>query len=234
MLFDLRGRGRRRTVQAIYLSLAILMGGGLVLFGIGGNTSGGLFDAINGNGGGGGGTGSADAAIQKRVDTYERRIRANPQDEASLVALTKLRFQVANTGENFNSDQQAFTAKGLAELRQSSATWQRYLALNPKKPDTQTANLMVQAYGQAGLKQYDKAVQALEIVMDSRAASAGLYANLAVLASGANQTRKSQLAEQKAIDLAPKAQRKQLKSDIDLAKSQITAQPASGSTTTSG
>ena len=27
MLFDLRGRGRRRTVQAIYLSLALLMGG---------------------------------------------------------------------------------------------------------------------------------------------------------------------------------------------------------------
>ena len=46
MLFDLRGRGRRRTVQVIYLSLAILMGGGLVLFGIGGATSGGLIDAI--------------------------------------------------------------------------------------------------------------------------------------------------------------------------------------------
>ena len=49
MLFDLRGRGRRRTVQVIYLSLAILMGGGLVLFGIGGATSGGLVDAITGN-----------------------------------------------------------------------------------------------------------------------------------------------------------------------------------------
>ena len=32
MLFDLRGRGRRRTVQAVYLSLALLLGGGLVLF----------------------------------------------------------------------------------------------------------------------------------------------------------------------------------------------------------
>ena len=46
MLFDLRGRGRRRTVQSIYLGLAILMGGGLVLFGIGGTSSGGLLDAI--------------------------------------------------------------------------------------------------------------------------------------------------------------------------------------------
>ena len=45
MLFDLRGR-RRRLVQATYLSLAVLMGGGLVLFGIGGDVSGGLFNAF--------------------------------------------------------------------------------------------------------------------------------------------------------------------------------------------
>jgi tetratricopeptide (TPR) repeat protein len=223
MLFDLRGRGRRRTVQAIYLSLAVLMGGGLVLFGIGGNTSGGLFDAINGNGGGGS-TSSADAAIQKRAAGFERRMRLNPQDQAAFLSLAKLRFQVANSGENYNQTQQAFTAKGLQALRQSSSAWQGYLALNPKKPDVQTANLMVTAYGQSGLKQYDKAVQALEIVIDNRPESAGLYANLAVLASGANQARKSELAESKAIALAPKAQRKQLKSDIDLAKSQLTVQ----------
>ncbi len=35
MLFDLRSRGRRRTVQFVYLGLAILLGGGLVLFGVG-------------------------------------------------------------------------------------------------------------------------------------------------------------------------------------------------------
>jgi tetratricopeptide (TPR) repeat protein len=218
MLFDLRGRGRRRTVQVIYLSLAILMGGGLVLFGIGGNTSGGLFDAFQSDGGGGT---SADAAIEKRVETFEQRVRANPRDEAALVGLTKARFQVANSGENFNQTEQAFTAKGLQELRQASAAWDRYVALDPKKPDIQTANLMVQAYGQAGLKQYDKAVQALEMVIDAREESAGLYANLAVLAAGASQTRKSELAEKKAIELAPKDQRKQLQSNIDLAKSQL-------------
>ena len=48
MLFDLRGRGRRRTVKFVYITLAVLMGGGLVLFGIGGGgaTQGGLVDAI--------------------------------------------------------------------------------------------------------------------------------------------------------------------------------------------
>ncbi len=46
MLFDLRGSGRRRTVKIVYITLAFLMGGGLVLFGIGGDVSGGLFDAF--------------------------------------------------------------------------------------------------------------------------------------------------------------------------------------------
>jgi tetratricopeptide (TPR) repeat protein len=229
MLFDLRGRGRRRTVQVIYLSLAILMGGGLVLFGIGGNTSGGLFDAINGGGNGGGGA-SVDKVAQQRIDTYNTRLQANPRDEASWLGMAKVRFQVANTGENYNATQQAYTAKGLQQLREADKAWTRYLALDPTKPDPTTANLMVQAYGQAGLKQYPKAVSALEIVMDNRKESAGLYAQLAVLAAGANQTRKSELAEQKAIDLAPKAQRKQLKSDIDLAKSQVSVeQPGASS-----
>jgi tetratricopeptide (TPR) repeat protein len=228
MLFDLRGRGRRRTVQAIYLSLAVLMGGGLVLFGIGGNTSGGLFDAINGNGGGSGGS-SVDKVAQQRIDTYNQRLQRNPNDAASLLGLAKVRMQAATTGENYNSTQQAFTAKGLDQLRQADRAWTKYLALDPKKPDPSVANLMVQAYGQMGLKQYAKAVSALEIVMDNRPESSGLYAQLAVMASGAQQTRKSELAEQKAIDLAPKDQRKQLKSDIDLAKSQLNVQQPSAS-----
>jgi hypothetical protein len=54
MLFDLRGRGRRRTIKIVYITLALLMGGGLVLFGIGGGGAmqGGLVDAITGTSGG--------------------------------------------------------------------------------------------------------------------------------------------------------------------------------------
>src|SRR6478672_3182680 len=119
MLFDLRGRGRRRTVQVIYLSLAILMGGGLVLFGIGG---------------GSGSSANVDAVFQKRLDTYNQRLKVNPQDAAALIGLTKLHASNASVGENYNQTQQAYTAKGLAELRQASAAWQRYLATKPAKP----------------------------------------------------------------------------------------------------
>jgi tetratricopeptide (TPR) repeat protein len=223
MLFDLRGRGRRRTVQVIYLSLAILMGGGLVLFGIGGGTNGGLFDAI---GGSGSSNTSTDTVFKDRLASYERQLKANPQNQAALIGMTKLRFGNASTGENFNQTQGAYTAKGLAELRLASAAWQRYLATNPEKPDAGTANLMVQAYGPAGLKQYDRAVTAMEAVIDSRKETANLYAQLAILAAGAKQDRKAELAEQKALELTPKANRKQLKSEIDLQKSQIGVQQA--------
>ncbi|HEY7623086.1 MAG TPA: hypothetical protein VH834_25140 [Solirubrobacteraceae bacterium] len=228
MLFDLRGRGRRRTVQVIYLGLALLMGGGLVLFGIGGGTNGGLFDAINGSGGGGGT--SVDSVFKQRRDALEKRVQANPADAAALAALAKLHAENAGTGENFNQTQQAFTEKGLAELRAASNAWQRYLALNPKKPNLDAATVMTTAYGPSGLKQYDKAVQALEIVMAQSKESAANYAQLAILAAGAKQTRKSELAAKKAVALAPKDQRKQLKSEIDLQKSQITAtQPGQSS-----
>ena len=79
MLFDLRGR-RRRAVQATYLMLAILMGGGLVLFGIGADVSGGLVDAFKGGGGGS----STDSALEDRVDSQEERLAKNPQNEAVL------------------------------------------------------------------------------------------------------------------------------------------------------
>ena len=221
MLFDLRGRGRRRTVQVIYLALALLMGGGLVLFGIGGGTNGGLFDAIGGNGSS---NTSTDTVFKTRLAAYERQLKVNPQDTAALLGLTKLHFGNASTGENFNQTQGAYTAKGLAELRLASAAWQRYLATNPAKPDPNTANLMVQTYGPAGLKQYDQAVTAMEAVIASRKETANLYAQLAILAAGAKQDRKATLAEAKAIALAPQKDRKQLKSEIDLQKSQLNVQ----------
>src|SRR5215211_8228019 len=161
MLFDLRGRGRRRTVQAIYLGLAILMGGGLVLFGIAGATSGGLVDALQG----GGGSSNAGDVFEKRVDSLEKRTQTNPRDSRAWAQLAGLRFQVATTGENYDQANGAYTTKGKAELRQAAAAWQRHLSLSPEKPDTQVAKQMVQAYGVAGLRQYGEAVKALEFVI---------------------------------------------------------------------
>src|SRR5437773_5094688 len=106
MLFDLRARGRRRTIQVIYLFLAILMGGGLILFGIGGATSGGLLDAIKGGGGGGNGNSS----LEKNVERAQRRVRVHPRDPEAWVALTRAQYQVAGLGDNYDQNTGTFTA----------------------------------------------------------------------------------------------------------------------------
>jgi tetratricopeptide (TPR) repeat protein len=229
MLFDLRGRGRRRTVQAIYLFLAILMGGGLVLFGIGGATSGGLIDAIQGSSG----STNASDVFQKRVDSLEKRTQVNPKDSAAWAQLAGLRFQVATTGANYDQTTGVYTTKGKEQLRQAAAAWQRHIALSPEKPNTQVAKQMVQAYGIAGLQQYEDAVQALEFVIDATPnPTYQTYAQLAVLAHGAKQDRKATLSEQKAVELAPKAQRKTLSQQIKAAQQQLDGAAGSGQSTT--
>jgi tetratricopeptide (TPR) repeat protein len=221
MLFDLRGRGRRRTVQAIYLGLAIIMGGGLVLFGIGGATSGGLLDAIQGSSG----STNAGDVFQKRVDNLEKRAKANPSDANAWAQLAVLRFQLATTsGQNYDSTTGAYTTKGKAQLRQAADAWQRHLAIAGEKPNVTAAKDMVQAYGVTGLRNYPEAVKALEFVIDATPKPTfQTYAQLAVLAHGAKQTRKATLAANKAVDLAPKAQRKTLRQQIKTAQQQVAA-----------
>jgi hypothetical protein len=220
MLFDLRGRGRRRTVQAIYLTLAILMGGGLVLFGIGGNTNGGLLDAFKGS------SQNTNDVISKRVDAAEAAARARPQDPAALSALARAHYQAAEFDQNTG----VFTDKGKTELAAAARAWER-LTRATEKPDPNVASLMVQAYSGAGLNQPGKAVSAMETVVDNRQATAPLYVQLAALAYQAGQTRKADLASAKALELAPKDEKEQVKAQLDAAKASA---PTAGTTTPSG
>src|SRR2546423_3158014 len=108
MLFDLRARGRRRTIQVIYLFLDLLMGAGLIFFGIGGNTSGGLFDAFKGGGGGSNGN----SVLEKNVERVQKRVRVHPRDPSAWAALTRAQYQVAGLGDNYDQNTGTFTAKG--------------------------------------------------------------------------------------------------------------------------
>ena len=161
MLFDLRARGRRRAIQAIYLTLAILMGGGLVLFGIGGNVDGGLIDAFKNDA-----QRADDDTFVKRAEAAERRAAANPKDVKALADAARARFQVAGQGENFDSTRQVFTDKGLVELRKSEAAYDKYVALVGDKVDVNLASLMVQAF--VGLEKFDKAASATEVVAEEK------------------------------------------------------------------
>jgi hypothetical protein len=227
MLFDLRGSGRRRTVKIVYITLAFLMGGGLVLFGIGGGggVSGGLVDAITSRSGGGDDGGDR---FRKQEAAELAKTKANPQDAPAWAALARARFQLAGAGSNFDPAKGTFTKAGTAKLTEAGDAWDQYLALNPKKPDDRVASLMVQAFG--ALNQPDKAATAQEVITDARPTSS-TFTQLAIFAYQAGQTRKGDLAKNKALELTAPDMREALKGQLEQAKqsaagSSAAAQPS--------
>lgn len=209
MLFDLRGR-RRRAVQATYLMLALLMGGGLVLFGVGSDVSGGLFDVF-GERGGGDGSGQ----LEQRIERNEKRLATKPTDKVLLKELVRDNYALA--GQQVESGAQAFPKDSRDELRKAAAYWERYVKAETGKPDPSLANVALQIYDVGALNRPKQAQQAASVVAEADQSSAA-YLRLVSYAVLAKDTRTADLAAQKAVDLAPKGQRKQVKEQADQLK----------------
>ena len=221
MLFDLRGR-RRRAVQATYLTLAVLMGGGLVLFGIGGDVSGGLFDAFSDRSG----SGTASDDLQERIDQREERLSANPQNEAILKAL--IRDYHALAGAQLPTGAIEYPEEAKDELSQASEYWQRYLEVEDGEPEASLARVALTLYEQGALNEPQEAANAMRIV-----AEAGndyeLYLGLVSRAAAAGDERTANLAAQKAVDLAPKNLKKKVRKQAKALNQPPQPQPAPGS-----
>lgn len=214
MLFDLQGK-RRRLVQGTYLILAILMGGGLVLFGVGsGDISGGLFDAITGKDSNSGG--AVNSSVNKRIKRDEKALRLNPKNETALADLVRSHYQLATDDADANTG--AFGQDGKNELAKADVVWKRYLAVSAKPSDS-LASLMLQAYGEGALNKPDGAATAAELIANARP-SAQAYLTLTAYAAKAGQARKAKLAGLKAVDLAPKAQKTLVKKQVAIAEAQ--------------
>ena len=213
MLFDLRGSGRRRVVKIVYVTLAILMGGGLVLFGIGGSgaLSGGLLDAITESSGG---TGDGNDRFRTLEQQAVAKARQDPT-AANWAAVARARFNLAQTGEFVDQSTGNYTDAGAEMLRSAGRAWDESVELADGSPDPRVASLMVQAY--AGIGELDKAATAQEIIAEDRN-SAGAYATLAQIAYQAGQTRKGDLARGKALELTDPDMREALKGQLDQAK----------------
>jgi hypothetical protein len=220
MLFDLRGR-RRRAVQGTYLLLALLMGGGLVLFGIGGSVSGGLLDAFKGGGGGS----SGDSVLRDRVDREKERLAKNPQNEAVLQNLVRDYYSLA-TGQR-QSGAIGFPDDAKDELRESAAYWQRYLKAVDTDPSADTAKYALQVYDVSALNKPKEAQQAAAIIAKD-ANDVASYLRLVSYAALAKDTRTADLAAKKAVDLAPKDQRKQVEKQAEALKKPPQQQQAGG------
>ena len=220
MLFDLRGR-RRRAVQATYLMLALLMGGGLVLFGIGGDVSGGLVDAFKGGGGGS----SGDSALEDRIDRQEERLATNPQNTAVLQNLIRDYYSLA-TGQR-ESGTVGFPEDAKDDLRKSGAYWQRYVTASDGDPSPDAARYALQVYDVAALNRPKDAQKAAAIIAEDSNDVAS-YLRLVSYAALAGDTRTADLAAKKAVDLAPKGQRKEVEKQAEALQQPPPEQPAGG------
>ncbi|HXD53849.1 MAG TPA: hypothetical protein VN618_03770 [Solirubrobacteraceae bacterium] len=211
MLFDLRGKGRRRTVKAIYIGLAVLIGVGLVGFGVGGGLGGGgLFNAASNNEGAGG------ASFSDKIKKYEKLTKTQPNNPSNWEQLAKNLLHEAGN-EGYVTSTGAPTGKGKELYRRASQAWIGYLALNPPSPNPELAQLVYVIYSEAGLNEPAKAVQALNYVVERRP-TASYYAQLAEFAYKAKNERLGDLAAEKAEKLAPANERARVKTELEEAK----------------
>ena len=213
MLFDLRSRGRRRTVQAVYLGLAIILGGGLVLFGVGaGNGLGGLLNAFTGQGS----TSGQSQAVSQQEKSAIKATQTNPNSAAAWAALVQARWSTARSSSaDVNASTGQFTDAGKKELTALGQDYQRYKAL-VKQSDPTVTVLAARAYQYLG--NYGASTSAWEDISAANPNQAIAFECLAANAYAAGQTRKGDLASAKALSLVPKIQRTLLKSKIQQAK----------------
>jgi hypothetical protein len=144
MLFDLRSPGRRNLIRVVYAGLAVLMGGGLVFFGIGGS-GGGLFSDVGGGGGDGGNP------FEDQISDAEAKVQQNPRDTAALAELVALHFQAGSNQIEVDQESgtQSLTEEGEQQLQESADAWDRYLKATQKsggQANTSTASVAFQLF----------------------------------------------------------------------------------------
>jgi hypothetical protein len=119
-----------------------------------------------------------------------------------------------------------FPADAKDDLQKAGSYWQRYskLAANPSPA---VAGYAIQIYDVNGLNRPKQAQQAAQILAkDSNDTPS--YLRLVSYAARAGDTRTADLAGQKAVDLAPKGQKKLIEKQIEALKKASQAQQPSG------
>lgn len=203
----------------IYATLAVLMGLGLVLFGIGGAVDGGLLNAFQDD------KGSVSDVNKQQLQSAEAKVKANRESAQAWANLARVRLSRARA-IGYDANQNAFTEAGKEELREADRAWQKSLSLT-EKPDANTAAIIISAYLEGGLNDLKQAVRAQEIVLDARPKpTSEQFAQYAALAYQAGQFEKGDLAAAKAVSLAPRAQRKNLKQQLAQVKTQVITKSA--------
>jgi hypothetical protein len=226
MLFDLRSRRRRNVVKGVYLFLAILIGVGLVGFGVGtGGNFGGLFNAASGSG-----SATGQATLEKALTKAQKHAAAHPHEAAAWAAVGHAAYNLA---QSFYVNNQGFTQDGFTALDKLENAWNRYLAVLPAHPDTALAQAVASAFGvpPTGIERWRVAESAQEIVAESTPNNYSAFAALAYYAYNAHELSRGDLAAARAVALAPAKSRKQLQQELAALRAQALGQTGATSST---
>ena len=168
--------------------------------------SGGLVDAITQ----GGGSATAGTTASSHAAKAQASTKASPKDAAALGRLARARFNLAGTGDNVDQSTGNYTAAGAEQLRAAAAAWDRA----PEAAGKQAAGRARGLPHGPGLRRASATSRRRSRRRRSSPRhdrdSAAAYATLATLAYLAGQTRKGDLARQKALALTEADQRETL------------------------
>jgi hypothetical protein len=170
VLFDLRSGRRRRVVQIVFGGLAALFAISFVGFGIGSDVSGGIFDALGLT------DNSGNADVESQVDEAEQRVEENPRNPQALADLVQVYVQAGNQqAEGVDANGViVLSSESEESFNKAADTWDRYLKLDPKKPDDAVALQLAGAFfllAQNADSAAD-AVSALTVAADAQAVAA--------------------------------------------------------------
>jgi hypothetical protein len=233
MLFDVRGRHRRRAVRVIYIGLALIFLLGFVGLGVGGGFgSGGIFSAFTNAEGG------SSASFAAQISKYQKLTKKEPNNASAWENLTKNLLHESGGSETYVTSAGEVTAKGKQLFKEASSSWDRYVALAGGKPNAELAQLMEGVYGETGLNEPNKEIEVLQIAVAARPTDAALFAALAQAGYKAHNTSLGDLASAKAVALSPAVDRKRVKTELAELKAnpsgEKTAETTSNGTTYTG
>jgi hypothetical protein len=214
MLFDLRSRGRRRTVQVVYIGLAVLIGSGLILFGVGtGGSGGGLFGALTGNSSTSGG-GAVTSQTKKAIAATKK----TPDSASAWANLVDARFSAANS-VGYDSNTNTYTAAGRTQLQGVTLAYTRYLKLT-SKPSEDSATIAAKAYTQLG--DWSTASATYQTLLAAGPRNIHSLECVALTSYAAGNDRVAELAQDRVLAELPKSARKDTQTELEEAKTSKT------------
>jgi hypothetical protein len=209
MLFDLKTGKRRRFIQIVFGFLAFIFFISFVGFGIGGDVSGGIFDAI---GLGGNSSGSASTQYQQQIDDAEDKLAQDPDDQTALLDLTRYRYLAGQEELDQSGELPVATEETRTHWNSALDTWDRYLKTKPKKPDTFLTGQILfvhQLFNDAG-----GAAEAQAILAEENP-SATSFGDLAYYLYFDGELAKGDKAAERAVAEAKQSDRANVKKELD-------------------